>query len=99
MEMLNIANLDNAFAHSSSETRWSIWKGFTLNILGINRRELRQGIPLEKPGGGDSYKIDFISVLEKSRCGAKVSNSALDINTLRWSWRRSHPRTLCSKSR
>jgi hypothetical protein len=98
MEMLNIANLDNVFAHSPSETRWSIWKVFILNILEINLRELRQGIPLEKLGGGDRYRIDYISVAETSRCAAKISNIALNIY-LCWSGRRdSNPRPLLPRS-
>lgn len=68
METLNIANLDNAFAHSSSETRWLIRMGFILNILRVNPRKLRRGNPLEKLGGSDSYKIDYSAVAAKSRC-------------------------------
>ncbi len=56
METLNIANLDNAFAHSSSETRWLIRMGLILNILRVNPRKLRRGNLLEKLGGSDSYK-------------------------------------------
>ena len=76
MEMLNIANLDNDFAHSYSASRWSICKGFTLNILRVNLRELHPGILLEKLGGRNRYKIIDTCVAVKSRCVTRIARIA-----------------------
>ena len=54
---------------------------------------------MEELGSVDSYKIDYIDVVGKSRWVAKMVNIACNINKLRWSGRRdSNPRPSAPKA-
>src|ERR1039458_6823146 len=65
--------------------------------------ELHVEIPLKHPlnllRGGDSYKIDYSDVAEKSRCVAGMVIITIYINGLCWSGRRdSNPRPSAPKT-
>lgn len=85
MEMLNIPNLDKAFAHSSSETRNTLsdLEGVHSEYFENQSQGIRPGIPIEKLAAeGLQMRLQLLS--DKKPGLAEIVIITLNINTIRW---------------